>query len=336
MNLRTLSVLASAAVLAGPATALTFNFSGSSAPSSVLNAFAKAGQMWSDIYSDNFTINVNVGWQSMGGGVLGATGSSQTVVSLNSFRNALTADATSLTDASAVASLGAGQLTFLANRDTTFGSGIYDDNNNSNNNNNVRLTTANAKALGFSVSGTDAFITFNSNFNFDFDPSNGITSGQYDLVGIAAHEIGHAMGFISGVDQVDTAGGNVNHNNSDYYLTPMDVFRYSSRSGWGIRRDFVADGVNKYFSVDGGITNMGNFSTGIFLGDGNQASHWKDNQGIGLMDPTAAPSTVLSISANDIRAFDAIGYDLQAVPEPLTMIGLGVGALALLRKRKKA
>ncbi|MBK7264236.1 MAG: hypothetical protein IPI03_21390 [Rubrivivax sp.] len=46
----------------------------------------------------------------------------------------------------------------------------------------------------------DAFVQFNSNYAFDHDRSNGIGSGQFDFVGIAAHEIGHALGFVSGVD----------------------------------------------------------------------------------------------------------------------------------------
>ncbi|MBK7059844.1 MAG: hypothetical protein IPH51_04770 [Rubrivivax sp.] len=42
----------------------------------------------------------------------------------------------------------------------------------------------------------DAFVQFNSNYAFDHDRSNGIGSGQFDFVGIAAHEIGHALGLI--------------------------------------------------------------------------------------------------------------------------------------------
>lgn len=49
----------------------------------------------------------------------------------------------------------------------------------------------------------DGSITFNSKRTFDFDPSNGITAGQFDFVGTATHEIGHVLGFISGVDILD-------------------------------------------------------------------------------------------------------------------------------------
>ena len=66
---------------------------------------------------------------------------------------------------------------------------------------------ANAKALGIvpgDAPGIDATITFNSSVSFDFDPSDGITPGTTDIIGVATHEIGHAMGFVSGVDTVDT------------------------------------------------------------------------------------------------------------------------------------
>jgi hypothetical protein len=45
-------------------------------------------------------------------------------------------------------------------------------------------------------------------------------------------------------------------------------------------------------------------------GDGYQASHWKDDLGLGIMDPTAAPGERLSISALDIEAMDVVGWNL--------------------------
>jgi hypothetical protein len=69
------------------------------------------------------------------------------------------------------------------------------------------VNTAVLKAMGMSATydssyaarKTDASITFSSNFAFDFNPTDGIASGKYDFTAVAVHELGHALGFVSGV-----------------------------------------------------------------------------------------------------------------------------------------
>jgi hypothetical protein len=82
-------------------------------------------------------------------------------------------------------------------------------------------------------------------------------------------------------------------------------------------------------------------STGVNYGNGQQASHFLDNLGIGVMDPTASFGEEINITANDLIALDAIGWNLtsNAIPEPSTY-GIGLGGLALAvaigcRKRQK-
>ncbi|HWI86755.1 MAG TPA: NF038122 family metalloprotease, partial [Sphingomonas sp.] len=86
--------------------------------------------------------------------------------------------------------------------------------------------------------------------------------------------------------------------------------------GAGAVLDFTP-GTASYFSVDGGLTALfGNkFSTGSFNGDGRQASHWKDAIGcsgqLGIMDPTFCYGQMGDVTALDLAAFDAIGWNLQ-------------------------
>ncbi len=76
------------------------------------------------------------------------------------------------------------------------------------------------------------------------------------------------------------------------------------------------------------------FSTGVDFGDGRQASHWKDNLNLGIMDPTAAPGELLVLRPNDLRAMDLIGYEIQAVPEAGSLTLLVIGSVLSLLVRQ--
>ena len=99
------------------------------------------------------------------------------------------------------------------------------------------------------------------------------------------------------------------------FVTPLDLFRFTSRSigpGGGIGViDWTGDDTDKYFSVDGGLTPLANFSRGATFEEG----HWQNDVGIGIMDPTAVGGELLKISGMDVRAMDVIGYNLVAIPE---------------------
>ena len=324
-------------------------------------AFTAAAARWTNIFTDNATIDLTVGTGSLTAGVLAQAGSARTSFSYAAFKTALTADITSANDATAVSNLAVGSsLPMLINRtsDNPNGSGSatsYLDTTGANNQT-IQLTNANAKALGLATIGStiggscaaacDAFIQFSNTFAFDFDPTDGISAGQYDFVGIATHEIGHALGFVSGVDVLDGNSPPVNGPftaNQFTFVSSLDLFRYSTLSAGtaGGVIDWTADTRAKYFSIDRGVTVGPGFSTGRNFGDGQQASHFKDSLGLGIMDPTAGTGELLAISANDIRAFDVIGWNLRqavpAVPEPGTWLmmlaGFGLVGSAMRRRR---
>lgn len=343
-----------------PSQALTFNFTVKSDGNlaalqgtnptlynNVVNGFGSAGALWSTLITDAVTINVQIDYPSLGGSILGQASSASASVTYASVRSALLLDATSADDAIAVANLQSGSsLTFVTNDIT--GARVV-DNNASNNNRFLDVNRANLKALGLlgaNDAANDAIIEFSSDFSWDFDRSDGISGGAFDFVGVAAHEIGHALGFVSGVDSVDFFSGPQQNGsgipmdlNSFAVYSVLDLYRYSASADTLISGERVLDlayGGTPAFALDR-TTPLGAFATGSFHGDGRQASHWADSLGIGIMDPTFAPGELGVITTNDLRAFDAIGWNLAAaaVPEPGTvgLVFLG-GVLGTLARRR--
>ncbi len=316
----------------------------------IVAAFQRAGASWTNTFSNTFTLNLTIEFASLGAGILGGTGSTADFYNYSSFRTNLAANATpSSSDVTALANLPAGPNYGISINHTS-------DNPNGANSatpyvynaaNTLRINNANAKAVGLLAANnvaTDATITFSSGFRsqFDFDRSNGIGASLIDFEGVAAHEIGHALGFVSGVDILDGNAGVTTGAVFSQYVTPLDLFRFSTQSVASNVVDFTADNRSKFFTLNRGTTSVAPMATGQTFGDGQQASHWKDNLNIGIMDPTAANGELLSISGNDRLAFDVMGYNIKSVviPEASTlMLGLSgamLGALVVCQRRRNA
>jgi hypothetical protein len=319
---------------------VTFNFNPDvGTPANVLQGFNDAAARWAAILTDSVTVNYDVGYEALGPGVLGGASSDRQTFTYSAVRSALLADITSANDTAATSNLQAGPaLNLMINRtsNSPFGAGSatpYLDNDGDANNTTIRMTRSNGKALGLigaADAARDADITFSNLFTWDFDPTDGITPGAFDFVGVATHEIGHALGFTSGVDILD---GNAPAFPDDAYswVSTKDLFRFSTVSraqGVGVI-DWTADTTDKFFSLDGGTTKTVSFATGKNFGDGQQASHFKDNLGIGIMDPTAAPGELLAISNFDQMVLDVIGWNADGAPEPVMLGALGLWAVGV-------
>jgi hypothetical protein len=369
------TVMASSVLM--PAHALTFNFTPAAGTSQLaIDGFNAAGSLWSAILKDNVTVNVDINFTNLSAGTLGETSSYTRSYGYDRIYNALTTDRTSADDNIAVNSLSRGStFNLLVNRTANNPNGAgnatpYLDSNGDANNKTINLTTANAKALGLAGNGSsaDASIAFSNLFNWDFNRNDGITTGAYDFVGIATHEIGHALGFNSGVDILDGNSSGTFYNDNQFpYVSPLDLFRYSNDSRNVNAIDWTADKRAKYFSIDGGATKIADFSTGDIFGDGRQNGHWQDNLGLGILDPTISPGELLAISENDKRAFDVIGWnrvvsnaiasnnaistdsnisniaradiDPTSVPEPANLLGTfiftAVGIKVVIKRRQQ-
>ena len=168
-------------------------------------------------------------------------------------------------------------------------------------------------------------------WNYDVVAPN-IPGHSLDFLSVALHEVGHTLGFISGMDDSTWLGVVRESAEKDEKIkkkmeaaTLLDLFRVSDKSvsDYDGIPDLTISGGNKFFSLDGGQTHLAAFANGeaIDLGaDGYQASHWRrqDNP-LGIMDPTLAAGQRRTISDLDRLALDVIGWDLA----PSQTIDLG-------------
>lgn len=396
-----------AAQSAEAATIILHNIGGVDVGSQAYQGFTTAANFWASEIANPITIELNVGFEHLGANILGQTNASAAQVATQTVEQQLILGATSSVDLAAITHLptltpsadptlaGLGGLSVVTPgyTDPVAGTGVDNsklvlDNNGSFNNVALGINTANAKALGFNVApGTiDGQIAFSSDFNFDFNPTDGIAPNAIDFVGVATHEIGHALGFTSGVDLYDLIGApngplagqtgclNATQLCQDYpaqddaFGSPLDLFRYAKDplgTGTGDRALTWAPGVDSYFSLDGGATSLGGFSTGAFNGDGWQASHWQRQDpgqtALGIMDPAVSFGQLDEFTDLDFKAFDAIGYNFNfdpgldprqlstadisrmfrtaPLPEPqawaLMLLGFGLAGAGVRRERRR-
>jgi hypothetical protein len=308
-----------------------------------LAAFNRAALAWEARISDPITITINANLGSLGSGIIGSASSVVLQAAYTDVRNAMVSDGADELDDAITASLPtAGQFTATVPAGRTLDTTV------------LLASKANLKALGGfgdldgTFGATDASITFSTSFSFDFDNSDGVGAGLMDFETVAAHEIGHALGFFSFVDSVNDGAPNV-------ALLTLDMYRFANNTGAdpATASDFTTfarnqvPGTDAIFDEISGFTPERRMATGLsnvaFPGtDGNQASHWKADEQtgsfIGLMDPTLSLGQFYGPQESDFRALDLIGYEIAStpVPEPSVLSALLIGGAMLAGRSRRA
>ncbi len=240
------------------------------------------------VYEADFSdpINVNIKFQEMTTG-LGQSNTSFGTVSYAAYLAALTADAKTADDVTAIA-----HLPTLTEFQTFFGVS------------NINVKTANLRAVGLSGAvPLDGTIGLNTSVT---NPGSPGTSGAFTLQVVAEHEIDEVLGLGSALPS--PPGGDP---------FPEDLFRYTSTPG--VRSFTTSSSATAFFSIDG-TTDLAQFDN---QNDGGDFGDWQSNPlPSGVMPEvqdafaTAFSNPALSV---ELRALDVIGYDrvvTAPVPEP--------------------
>ena len=317
---------------------------GTITPGSVYDVNFKAAKwFFESIFKDDITVDLKVNVvNGSTSGALGLALTSPISTKQTDWRAAIIADAKTSLDSVAIANL------------ANFSSST------------VGISPAVQKALGIykgpdfitALIGADSYTSYNVGYQYDYDTRDGIQGVALDFLNVVLQELGHGLGFSSGVRDGNTL---------DSRPSNADMFRYKDGE-WDITW-----GGKPYFSIDGGANPL--FGNSYFTpgDDGRQPSHWRDAERIrgsstmcgqelepqiGGMAPTANYCQIGVWTANDLAVFDAIGWDvavdvlqnpgwsmstaqimrnyLASVPEPSTwaMMIFGFGAVGAAMRRR--
>ncbi|WP_297484861.1 NF038122 family metalloprotease [Ferrovum sp.] len=182
------------------------------------------------------TVTIQVGWNEIGGTPMtpgsGGLGGPSGVLANNGYGSVAQINASSVSSLNTQLALNA---TGLSASMTGLPSGT------------MELSTAQAQAMGISYA--SGSVGYSSSANVD--GSIGLAMPGYstnaDMIQAALHELAHALGRING--SVDASGNT--------WLYTLDLFTYSAPGVLWTPSSTTAG----YFSLDGGKTNLGNFST---------------------------------------------------------------------------
>lgn len=193
------------------------------------------------------------------------------------------------------------------------------------------ITSAQEKALGLlapnaaTIDGSVGFAADPNQSLFAYSSTDRAVGGKYDFIGVAEHEITHALGRVA----------------INGYSAALDLFRYAAPG------EHAPAGAPSYFSIDGGVTNLDDFAA---VGD---VADWATSAGPDANDAFAATGNQNPLSQTDVTELKVLGFSVTgpelppsagtsntpAVPDvgastALVSSGLNAASLAFLRPPK--
>ncbi|HEV8483626.1 MAG TPA: NF038122 family metalloprotease, partial [Blastocatellia bacterium] len=164
-------------------------------------------------------------------------------------------------------------------------------------------------ALEPGIWGPPPAIGFNSSVAYDFDPTDGVDAGKEDFEAAVSHEIGHVLGFVSytGLIELDSS--------QEIALSVWDLFRMRPGSPFSTGDRILSSGGSQVYFAGGASYPLSTGRPDGTGGDGQPASHWKDDKfsgdRIGIMDPTIPQGKRQTITLKDLAALDKFGYTIR-------------------------
>ncbi len=277
---------------------VTYDASVSSAPAGFMTAIDYVVNFFDAAFTNNVTININVGWGEVNGFALDKNALGESIESSAAqyhYADIISALANEPSAVQQIANAG------LPLADPTNGH-TFD------------IGSADAKALGLiagNSAAVDGWVGFDGTAaDWSFTPNVVPSATQYDIIGTIEHEFTEIMGR-------DALVGTQYHYPKSF--TVMDLFRYSAP---GVR-SLTPGAVNStaYFSLDNGVTNSGTWNN--HSGNGDLGDWFPMGPGTGGNDAfnDYSNSGVLNVlSPSDLLNMYAIGWNPSAPPPVITSI----------------
>jgi hypothetical protein len=267
----------------------SFDPSTSSAPAGFATALAFAAGVLDALIANPITVNINVGWNEIGGAALGSGTVAEggplagTGMSYAALVAALTANASNPAARQELASLPATAPSRIAS---------------------YYIAPAQEKAWGLlpaTASQADGEVGFSSAFNYSFDPNNQSAAGLFEFIGIAEHEITHALGRIDGDG-------------------PLELVNYAAP---GV---FATPNTGGYFSIDGGSTNLGEFDA---TPNGDTAD-WAPPSNGDSFEYLAEPGLNGVLTPVDQTLMGVLGFNVNQAPSQFLVVNTSSGPAGIV------